>query len=102
VLALASVPAILDGENLLAERTFLIQAGAFVACALLLAAALLRRREIDADREAVRWLGSPAPLRHILGPAATLTSARAARWRPLLLARYPSAQRQGPGTPHRA
>jgi Zn-dependent protease with chaperone function len=90
-LALASVPAILNGGNLLAQRTFLIQAGAFVACSLLLATALLRRREIDADRQAVQWLGSPAALRRVLDPAATLTRPKAARWRLPLLAGHPSS-----------
>ena len=89
-LALASAPAILAGGNLLAQRTFLIQAGAFVACSLLLGAALLRRREIDADRQAVQWLGSPLALRHVLDPAAALTRPGAARWRLALLARHPS------------
>jgi Zn-dependent protease with chaperone function len=89
-LALASVPAIENGETLKPQSAFLIQAGAFVACSLLLAAALLRRREIDADRQAVRWLGSPTPLRRVLRPQDTFTPAAAARWRPALLARHPS------------
>jgi Zn-dependent protease with chaperone function len=89
-LVLASVPAIIEGGSLLAQRTFLIQAGAFVACSLLLAAALLRRREIDADRQAVRWLGSPDTLRQVLDPGNALTRPSTGRSLPALLARHPS------------
>lgn len=89
VLALASAPEILDGASLLAPRTFLIQAFAFVACSLLLAAELLRRREIEADRQAVRWLGSAEMLSELLAPAGGPTGARTARW-PGPLARHPS------------
>ena len=67
-----------------------LHARAFVAFSLLLAAALLRHREIDADRQAVRWLCSPVALRHILDPATTLTRPKAARWRLSPLARHPS------------
>jgi len=90
-LALASAPGVLSGGSLQAQRTFLLQAGAFVASALLLAVAVLRRREFDADRQAVRWLGSPAALRQALEPADRLTRPRElARWRPALLAAHPS------------
>jgi Zn-dependent protease with chaperone function len=86
VLALATAPEVFGSQSLLVPSTFVIQACAFVACSLLLAAALLRYREIEADRQAVRWLGTPAPLHAALDPAARLTSAKASRWRgPLAL-----------------
>jgi Zn-dependent protease with chaperone function len=86
VLALATAPEVFGNQSLLVPGTFVIQACAFVACSLLLAAALLRYREIEADRQAVRWLGTAAPLHAALDPAARLTSAKAPRWRgPLAL-----------------
>jgi hypothetical protein len=90
VLALASVPALLGGGSLAVERTFLVQAVVFLVCVLLLRAALLRQRETHADRQAMEWLGSPAPMVRFL------SSGRAAADRGLtalptsLLARHPS------------
>jgi Zn-dependent protease with chaperone function len=50
-----------------------LQAAAFAAITVLVAAGLLRYREIEADRVAVAWQGSPEPLRGVLesgGPQA--------------------------------
>jgi Zn-dependent protease with chaperone function len=44
----------------------ILQAAAFAAITVLIAAGLLRYREIEADRVAVAWQGSPEPLRDVL------------------------------------
>jgi hypothetical protein len=87
LLALASVPALIGGGSLSVERTFLVQAGVFFVCVLLLRAALLRQRETHADRQATEWLGTPAPMVQFL------SSGRTAADRSLpasLLAKHPS------------
>ena len=93
VVALASVPEFLEGGATQIQRTLLIQAGVFVAATLLVAAGLLRGREIDADRLAARWLGSPDALQSLLGSAETQVGAglprTSQRWL-WPLARHPS------------
>jgi Zn-dependent protease with chaperone function len=71
-----------------------LHAAALVAAAVVIAAGLLRRREIEADRLAVQWLGSPEALRALLdtggGPAARGGLRGALRWCLRPLARHPS------------
>jgi Zn-dependent protease with chaperone function len=67
--ALASIPGLIAGGSTSIEGTELVQALAFVLATLLLAAAVLRRREVDADRQAARWMGSPEALRSMLDSA---------------------------------
>ena len=93
VLALASLPEFLDAGQTQVQRAYLVQAVAFVAATILVAAGLLRVREIAADRQAVHWLGSPETLQNLLEVAevpAVIRLRRSSRWRLLLLARHPS------------
>jgi Zn-dependent protease with chaperone function len=93
VVALASLPDILDAGQTQVPQAYLGQAVVFVAATILVAAGLLRLREIAADRQAARWLGSPHPLRNLLDtaevPAGTALN-WSSRWRRRLLARHPS------------
>jgi len=75
------------------QRAYLVQAVVFVAATILVAAGLLRVREIAADRQAVRWLGSPETLQNLLDSAEVPVGTRLRRssqWRLRLLARHPS------------
>jgi Zn-dependent protease with chaperone function len=93
IVALASVPEFIDAGQTRVELTYLVQAGAFVAAAIVIAAGLLRLREISADRQAVRWLGSAATLRSLLDTAEAPVGAgprRSGRWWHRPLARHPS------------
>ncbi len=92
VVALASLPDILDAGQTQVPQAYLVQAVVFVAATILVAAGLLRLREIAADRQAARWLRSPQPLRNLLDTAEVPagTAPNWSRWRRRLLARHPS------------
>ncbi|MGO9190295.1 MAG: M48 family metallopeptidase [Streptosporangiaceae bacterium] len=92
VVALASLPDILDAGQTQVPQAYLVQAVVFVAATILVAAGLLRLREIAADRQAARWLDSPQPLRNLLDTAEVPagTAPNWSRWRRRLLARHPS------------
>jgi Zn-dependent protease with chaperone function len=75
---LAAVPEVPHyGANRL-DLTYLVQAAAFVVVTLLIAAGLLRRREVAADRQAARWLQAPEALEGLLAagtvPSGTVPS----------------------------
>jgi len=90
-IALASLPEFLTAGQTQVQRAYLIQAAVFVAATVLVAAGLLRVREIAADRQATRWLDSPETLQNLLENAgeAAGTGLRRRWWR-RLLARHPS------------
>ena len=92
VVALASLPDILDAGQTQVPQAYLAQAILFVAATVMVAAGLLRLREIAADRQAARWLGSPEALRNLLGTGEVPAGAGSSltRWRRRLLARHPS------------
>lgn len=93
VVALASLPQLLAGWQGKLQGTSLAQAGLFVLAAILVAAALLRFREIAADRQAALWLGSPRPLSALLdtvGGRAGAGMRRSGQWWLRPLARHPS------------
>jgi Zn-dependent protease with chaperone function len=93
VLALASLPEFLDAGQTQVQRAYLLQAVGFVAATILVAAGLLRVREIAADRQAARWLGSPETLQNLLDSAEVPVGTRphrSSRRRFRLLARHPS------------
>ncbi len=93
VLALASLPDVLDAAQTQVPQAYMVQAIVFVAATILVAAGLLRVREIAADRQAARWLGSPQTLRNLLGTAeapAHAAPSGSSQWRRRLLARHPS------------
>jgi Zn-dependent protease with chaperone function len=66
--ALACLPELSDVGGGQFSGTVLAQAAVFVAATALIALELLRRREIEADRQAVQWLGSARPLQQLLVP----------------------------------
>ena len=86
--ALATVPGLVSVGATRLEATAVLQAMAFVIATLLLAAALLRRREVDADRQAARWMGSTEALQRMLGPA-SVPAAKGVRAPMRLFARHP-------------
>lgn len=102
VVAVACLPEIFDAGGGQFSGTVLVQALVFVAATAMIAARLLRQREIDADRQALRWLDSsevwPDPLevmRRFLrtgGPPVHPETDPAARWWLRPLARHPSPQ----------
>jgi hypothetical protein len=88
--ALAQLASFRAGTTSRSETGYVVlHAAALVAATVVIAAGLLRRREIEADRLAVQWLGSPEALRRLLdtsgGPAARGGLRGAFRWclRPL-------------------
>jgi hypothetical protein len=93
VVALACIPEFFDAGGGQFSGTVVIQAAVFVAGTALVARELQRRREIEADRQAVRWLGSPEPLRSLLeagGWPVRGKPGRAGEWWSRPLARHPS------------
>jgi len=91
--ALACIPELFDAGGGQFSGTVVIQAAVFVAGTALVARELLRRREIEADRQAVLWLGSPEPLRGLLetgGWPVRVKPGRAGEWWSRPLARHPS------------
>jgi len=66
VIALACIPQIFDTGGGQFSGTVVLQAAVFAAGTALVARELLRRREIEADRQAARWLDSPEPLCRLL------------------------------------
>jgi len=93
VVALASLPEFLSGWQGQVQEASLAQAALFVVAAILVAAALLRFREIAADRQAALWLGSPGPLSDLLDTTGGRVGAavrRSGRWWLRPLARHPS------------
>jgi Zn-dependent protease with chaperone function len=93
--ALAQLAAFRAGTTSRSETGYVVlHAAALVAATVVIAAGLLRRREIEADRLAVQWLGSPEALRRLLdasgGPAARGGLRGAFRWCLRPLARHPS------------
>jgi Zn-dependent protease with chaperone function len=82
-----------DGGQFFTIVTIVLQAAVFVAGSVLIARELLRRREIEADRQAAWWLGSPEPLRRLLETgrrAVPIKPGGAGHWWSLPLARHPS------------
>jgi Zn-dependent protease with chaperone function len=95
VIALAQLADFRAGTASRSETGYVVlHAAALVAATVVIAAGLLRRREIEADRLAVQWLGSPEALRRLLdtsgGPAARGGLRGAFRWGLRPLARHPS------------
>ncbi len=93
VMVLASLPELLTGGQEQVQGASLTQAALFILAAILVTAALLRFREIAADRQAAVWLGSPRPLSDLLATAGEQAGAgmRASdRWWLRPLARHPS------------
>jgi Zn-dependent protease with chaperone function len=95
VVALAQLVDFRAGTTSRPETGYVVlHAAALVAATVVIAAGLLRRREIEADRLAVQWLGSPEALRRLLdtsgGPAARDGLRGAFRWGLRPLARHPS------------
>ena len=89
-IALASLPEFLAAGQTQVQQTYLIQAAVFVAATILVAAGLLRVREIAADRQAAQWIGSPETLQNLLDTTGVPVGAGLRRrWR-RLLARHPS------------
>ena len=90
-IALAALPEFLAAGQTQVQRAYLIQALLFVTATILVAAGLLRVREIAADRQAAHWLGSPETLQNLLDAADVNagTGSRRGWWR-RLLARHPS------------
>ena len=86
---LACLPDLLDSDGGQVSAELLARAGAFAVLAVAMAAWLLRRREFEADRQAVRWLGSPLPLRYLLETGLGQSPGRA-RWQLRPLAKHPS------------
>lgn len=81
LVALACVPGLLNSQGTTIPGTVLAQAGLFVVITAAFAAGLLRLRELEADRQAAFWLGSPDGLRRILGSGNPRSSAR---WRAII------------------
>jgi Peptidase family M48 len=95
VVALAQLADVRAGTTSRPETGYVVlHAAALVAATVVIAAGLLRRREVEADRLAVQWLGSPEALRRLLdtsgGPAARGGLRGAFRWCLRPLARHPS------------
>jgi len=95
VIALAQFLGFIAGYTSRSETGWaVLQAAAPVAATVVIAAGLLRRREIEADRLAVQWLGSPEALRRLLDtggrPTARGGLRGTLRWCLRPLARHPS------------
>jgi Zn-dependent protease with chaperone function len=88
--ALACIPSVFVG-GIQVSRAAVIQAGVFAAAAVVIAAWLLRSREVEADRQAARWSGSADGLRCGLLDAERVRAQRGSRWWLRPLARHPSA-----------
>jgi Zn-dependent protease with chaperone function len=94
LLALACIPGLMNSQGTTIPGTVLVQAGLFVVITAAFAAGLLRLRELEADRQAARWLEEPDGLRRILSSASPRSSAG---WRAITarflqpLERHPSA-----------
>ena len=86
---LACLPDILGGSGTQVPGELLVRACAFAVLAVVVAVWLLRRRELEADQQAVQWLGSPLPLQQLLETGLGSSRGRI-RWPPRLLARHPS------------
>jgi len=63
---LACLPDLLDGGGTQVSAAVMTRAAVFAVLTVVIARWLLRRREIEADRQAARWLRSPLPLVHLL------------------------------------
>jgi Zn-dependent protease with chaperone function len=63
---LACLPDLLDGGGTQVSAAVLTRAAVFAVLAVVIARWLLRRREVEADRQAAQWLDSPLPLVHLL------------------------------------
>ena len=93
VVVLACLPQVFDSGGGQLSGTVVAQAAVFVAGTALIARELLRRREIEADRQAARWLSSPEPLRRLLETGRQAGRAKAGgagEWWSRLLAPHPS------------
>ncbi len=93
VIALACLPQVFDSGGGQFSGTVVAQAAVFAAGSMLIARELLRRREIEADRQAARWLHSPEPLCRLLEAgrrAVHLKPGGAGEWWSHPLARHPS------------
>jgi len=93
VVALACIPQIFDAGGGQFSGTVVLQAAVFAAGTALVARELLRRREIEADRQAIRWLRSPDELIRLLEAGRQAVHAkpgRAGEWWSRPLARHPS------------
>ena len=93
VVVLACIPQIFDSGGGQFSGTVVLQAAVFVAGTALITRELLRRREIEADRQAAQWLESPEPLCQLLeqGSRAAHAKPSAARdWWSHPLAQHPS------------
>jgi Zn-dependent protease with chaperone function len=93
VVALACLPQIFDVGGGQFSGTVVLQAVVFVAATALVARELLRRREIEADRQAARWLDSPKPLYRLLDTGRRAVHAKPGvpgQWWSRPLARHPS------------
>ena len=93
VVALACLPQIFDVGGGQFSGMVVLQAVVFVAGTALIARELLRRREIEADRQAARWLDSPEPLCRLLDTGRRAAHAKPGgpgQWWSRTLARHPS------------
>lgn len=93
VVVLACIPQVFDAGGGVFSGTVAAQAAVFVAGTALIALELLRRREIEADRQAALWLDSAEPLCRLLDTgrqASHVTPGSAGEWRSRLLAPHPS------------
>ena len=93
VVVLACIPQVFDLGGGQFSGTVVLQAAIFVTGSALVAAELLRRREIEADRQATQWLGSAEPLCRLLEtarPGAHVQRGSAGEWLSRPLARHPS------------
>ena len=93
IVALACIPQIFDAGGGRFSGTVVLQAAVFAAGTALVARELLRRREIEADRQAIRWLRSPDELIRLLEAGRQAVHAkpgRAGEWWSRPLARHPS------------
>ena len=88
---LACLPDLLDGGGTQVSAAVLTRAAVFTVLAVVIARWLLRRREVEADRQAARWLESPLPLVRLLEASLTHPPGHA-RQPPRLLALHPSVR----------
>jgi Zn-dependent protease with chaperone function len=89
-IAVASLPEFLAAGQTQVQQAYLIQAAVFVTATILVAAGLLRVREIAADRQATRWLDSPETLQDLLDTAGKPAGTGLRRQWQRLLTRHPS------------
>ena len=85
---LACLPDLLEGGGTQVSAAVLTRAAVFAVLAVVIARWLLRRREVEADRQAAQWLGTPLPLVHLL-EASLRYPPDHARQPPRLLALHP-------------